>query len=112
MTKKALSPIYIFADFLRGVVAYFDLSQFDRSEMNQARVSVSLVYLFGAAFFSALLWVGGVWSLVKYWLVPFFVFHCGVRLLRTVSPYSFSKARGLTLAYLRLPLLFERLCHW
>lgn len=111
MRERAMSPFYWIVDFSRGVVAYFDLSQFDTARLTQARLSVSLVYLFGLTFFSLMLYFGGVWSLVKYWLAPYLVFHWGVRLMRAISPYHYSKARGLTLTYLRLPASLEWLCH-
>ncbi len=44
----------------------------DRQDM---QFSVATVLIFAAVLFPALLWFGGLWAVVNFWLMPFLVYH-------------------------------------
>lgn len=54
---------------------HFDLSQFSPRDRNKVKVSIAAVLLFAAVFFPTLIATTGIWGLVKFWLLPWLVYH-------------------------------------
>jgi omega-6 fatty acid desaturase (delta-12 desaturase) len=57
------------------VISHFDLSQFHERDRHKARYSITVVALFAAVFFPTLIATTGLWGLVKFWLIPWLVYH-------------------------------------
>lgn len=54
---------------------HFDPSQVAKRDQNKVKLSVAVVAVFAAIFFPTLVWATGVWGLVKFWLMPWLVYH-------------------------------------
>uniref|UniRef100_B8HKZ0 Fatty acid desaturase n=1 Tax=Cyanothece sp. (strain PCC 7425 / ATCC 29141) TaxID=395961 RepID=B8HKZ0_CYAP4 len=44
-------------------------------ERHRVRLSIAAVFLFATFFFPTLIYFTGIWGLIKYWLMPWLVFH-------------------------------------
>ncbi len=56
-------------------ILHFNIEQFKENEREKARFSMIVVLVFAAIFFPTLIFYTGVWGLVKFWVVPWFVYH-------------------------------------
>ena len=56
-------------------ILHFNIEQFKENEREKARFSMIVVLVFGAILFPTLIFYTGVWGLVKFWVVPWFVYH-------------------------------------
>ncbi|BAU65029.1 fatty acid desaturase [Stanieria sp. NIES-3757] len=54
---------------------HFNWWQFEGKQRQQVRFSVLVVLLGGGIFLSTLLMATGIWGLVKFWLLPWLVYH-------------------------------------
>lgn len=54
---------------------HFDLSQFAKRDRGKVKVSIAAVVIFASVFFPTLLITTGVWGFVKFWLLPWLVYH-------------------------------------
>jgi acyl-lipid omega-6 desaturase (Delta-12 desaturase) len=54
---------------------HFDWNQFKGTERKQIRLSVLVVLIGGAIAFPTLLLTTGIWGLIKFWLMPWLVYH-------------------------------------
>ncbi|HCF26482.1 MAG TPA: fatty acid desaturase, partial [Cyanobacteria bacterium UBA11049] len=54
---------------------HFDLSQFQDKDRKQVKLSVSVVIIFAAIAFPILFATTGIWGFVKFWLMPWLVYH-------------------------------------
>ena len=54
---------------------HFDWTTFEGKERQQVKVSVLAVVTFAVLFFPTLLLTTGVWGVVKFWLMPWLVYH-------------------------------------
>ncbi|MGB8698723.1 MAG: fatty acid desaturase [Thermosynechococcaceae cyanobacterium] len=54
---------------------HLDWTTFEGKERQQVKVSVLAVLAFSAIFFPTLIATTGLWGLVKFWLVPWLVYH-------------------------------------
>lgn len=54
---------------------HFDLSQFSQRDQGKVKVSIAAVLIFSAIFFPLLIATVGVWGFVKFWLLPWLVYH-------------------------------------
>jgi omega-6 fatty acid desaturase (delta-12 desaturase) len=54
---------------------HFDPAQVPEREQSKVKLSVAVVAIFAAVFFPTLLITTGVWGVVKFWFVPWLVFH-------------------------------------
>jgi acyl-lipid omega-6 desaturase (Delta-12 desaturase) len=54
---------------------HFDLNQFAERDRNKVKLSIATVVIFAAVFFPTLLITTGVWGFVKFWLLPWLVYH-------------------------------------
>ena len=54
---------------------HFNLSQFPAKDRNKVKLSISVVIMFAAIAFPILFATIGVWGVVKFWLLPWLVYH-------------------------------------
>jgi len=54
---------------------HFDLSQFAPRDQGKVKVSIAAVAVFAAIFFPTLILTTGIWGFVKFWLMPWLVYH-------------------------------------
>lgn len=54
---------------------HFDPSQVSEREQPKVKLSVTVVAIFAVVFFPTLLITTGVWGVLKFWLMPWLVFH-------------------------------------
>lgn len=54
---------------------HFDLSQFSSRDQGKVKVSIAAVVIFAAVFFPTLILTTGIWGFVKFWLMPWLVYH-------------------------------------
>ncbi len=63
------------ASIAHWAALHFDLSQFAQRDRNKVKVSIAAVVIFAGIFFPSLIATTGVWGLVKFWLLPWLVYH-------------------------------------
>jgi len=63
------------ASIVHWVGLHFNLNQFDRKDKSKAIVSIAVVVIFAAIAFPLLIATTGLWGFVKFWLVPWLVYH-------------------------------------
>ena len=63
------------ASIVHWAVLHFDLSQFPVKDRKKVKLSVSVVVIFAAIAFPLLIATTGVWGFVKFWLLPWLVYH-------------------------------------
>lgn len=56
-------------------VFHFDWRQFREKDQSSIKLSVAVVVLFGAIAFPILFATTGIWGFVKFWLLPWLVYH-------------------------------------
>ena len=56
-------------------LVHFDWRRFEEREHNQVKLSVSVVVIGAAIAFPTLIVTTGVWGFVKFWLLPWLVYH-------------------------------------
>ena len=54
---------------------HFDLNQFAPKDRSKAKISIAAVAVFAAVFFPTLILTTGLWGFVKFWLMPWLVYH-------------------------------------
>ncbi|NJM95459.1 MAG: fatty acid desaturase, partial [Acaryochloridaceae cyanobacterium CSU_5_19] len=54
---------------------HFDWRSFDEKDRGDVKLSVAVVALFAVIVFPALIWTTGIWGFIKFWLVPWLVYH-------------------------------------
>jgi acyl-lipid omega-6 desaturase (Delta-12 desaturase) len=54
---------------------HFDLSQFAERDRKKVKLSIASVILFAAIAFPTLIVTTGIWGFVKFWLLPWLVYH-------------------------------------
>lgn len=54
---------------------HFNLSNFQAKDREKAKLSISVVIIFAAIFFPILIATTGIWGFVKFWLMPWLVYH-------------------------------------
>ena len=54
---------------------HFDLSQFSPRDHGKVKVSIAAVIIFATVFFPTLILTTGIWGFVKFWLMPWLVYH-------------------------------------
>ena len=63
------------ASIVHWVGLHFDLSQFKDKDREKVKLSVTVVLVFAAFFFPILIATTGLWGLIKFWLMPWLVYH-------------------------------------
>jgi len=54
---------------------HFKLSNFAERDQGKVKLSIAVVVLFAAITFPTLIWTTGIWGFVKFWLMPWLVYH-------------------------------------
>jgi len=54
---------------------HFDVKQFSDQERDKAKFSMAVVIIFAIIFFPTLIFLTGFWGFVKFWLLPWLVYH-------------------------------------
>lgn len=68
-------PLWWIASILHWGVIHFDLSRYEPKDRKQVKQSIAAVVIFAAIFFPTLIVTTGVWGFVKFWLMPWLVYH-------------------------------------
>ncbi len=63
------------ASIVHWVGLHFDWSQFQAKDREKVKLSVTVVLVFAAIAFPILIATTGVWGFVKFWLMPWMVYH-------------------------------------
>lgn len=63
------------ASIAHWAMLHFDLSQFSKRDQGKVKVSIAVVAIFAAIFFPTLIITLGIWGFVKFWLLPWLVYH-------------------------------------
>lgn len=56
-------------------ILHFKPSNFSQRDRGKVKVSIAAVVIFGAVFFPTLILTTGIWGFVKFWLLPWLVYH-------------------------------------
>lgn len=54
---------------------HFDLAQFEERDRPKVKLSIATAVIFAAACFPTLILTTGIWGFVKFWLLPWLVYH-------------------------------------
>ncbi|MBO1349444.1 MAG: fatty acid desaturase [Hormoscilla sp. GUM202] len=104
-------------------ILHFNWSQFEGKERQQVKLSVLVVLIGGAIGFPVLIATTGIWGLVKFWLMPWLVYHFWMSTFTIVHhtspeiPFSTADKWNEALAQLEgsvhcdYPRWVEYLCH-
>ena len=63
------------ASIIHWGLLHFNLTNFAPKDRNKVKLSIAVVVVFAAIFFPVLLINTGVWGFVKFWLLPWLVYH-------------------------------------
>ena len=63
------------ASVVHWVGLHFNLSQFSVKDRDKVKLSVGVVLIFAAIAFPILIATTGIWGFVKFWLLPWLVYH-------------------------------------
>jgi omega-6 fatty acid desaturase (delta-12 desaturase) len=83
---EAPAPIRVIYRLMRGQLwwlasiahwgnLHFDLNQFSARDRNKAKLSIAVVLGFAVICFPVLIATTGIWGFVKFWLMPWLVYH-------------------------------------
>lgn len=63
------------ASIVHWAALHFDLSQFSERDRDKIKVSIATVGIFAVVFFPTLIATTGIWGFLKFWLLPWLVYH-------------------------------------
>lgn len=63
------------ASIVHWLILHFDLSQFQAKDRGKVKQSVAAVVLFATIALPLLIATAGIWGFVKFWLLPWLVYH-------------------------------------
>jgi omega-6 fatty acid desaturase (delta-12 desaturase) len=63
------------ASIVHWLGLHFDLSQFAAKDRNKVKLSIAVVVGFAAIAFPLLMATTGIWGFIKFWLLPWMVYH-------------------------------------
>ncbi|AFY78361.1 fatty acid desaturase [Pleurocapsa sp. PCC 7327] len=104
-------------------VLHFDLSQFSERDRAKVKVSIASVVIFAAVFFPTLIAMTGIWGFVKFWLLPWLVYHFWMSTFtlvhhtapniqfRPAETWSAAEAQLAGTVHCTYPRWVEFLCH-
>ena len=73
--RLIMGPFWWIGSISHWAKLHFDWSQFKGKHREQVRFSVLVVLIGGAIGFPVLIATTGIWGLVKFWLLPWLVYH-------------------------------------
>ncbi|OLP17993.1 fatty acid desaturase [Leptolyngbya sp. 'hensonii'] len=68
-------PFWWLGSIAHWATVHFQPSKFAERDRGKAKVSIAAVVIFGAIFFPTLILTTGLWGFVKFWLLPWLVYH-------------------------------------
>lgn len=68
-------PVWWLASVIHWAGLHFDKSQFSAKEWKKVKLSIAVVVGFAAIAFPLLIATTGLWGFVKFWLLPWLVYH-------------------------------------
>jgi len=63
------------ASIVHWAALHFHVAEFDKKDHNKVKLSIAVVLGFAVIFFPVLIATTGIWGLVKFWLMPWLVYH-------------------------------------
>ncbi|KAG2443292.1 hypothetical protein HYH02_009362 [Chlamydomonas schloesseri] len=69
------TPLKLWASVGHWLVWHFDLKKYTPKQQTRVIISLAVVYGFMMTVFPALIYFGGPWAFVKYWLMPWLGYH-------------------------------------
>lgn len=102
---------------------HFNLSKFAPRDRNKVKVSIAAVAIFAVIFFPTLLMTTGIWGVVKFWLLPWLVYHFWMSTFtlvhhtapkiqfRPAETWSAAEAQLAGTVHCTYPRWVEILCH-
>lgn len=102
---------------------HFDLAQFSPRDHGKVKVSIAAVVIFAAVFFPTLIITTGIWGFVKFWLLPWLVYHFWMSTFtlvhhtapdiqfRPTEEWSAAEAQLAGTVHCSYPRWVEILCH-
>lgn len=73
--KAIRGPLWWTGSIFHWSLMHFKLSNFAERDRNKVTLSIAVVVVFAAIAFPTLIWATGVWGFVKFWLMPWLVYH-------------------------------------
>jgi acyl-lipid omega-6 desaturase (Delta-12 desaturase) len=111
------------ASIVHWAVLHFDPNQVQPKHRDQVKFSVTVVVIFAAIAFPLLIATTGIWGFVKFWLLPWLVYHFWMSTFtlvhHTAPEIEFREPQDWKAAEAQLagtvhcdyPMWVERLCH-
>jgi len=116
-------PLWFIGSIGHWIYEHFNLSIFKGDDLDKVRSSTSVITYFLLIFFPTMYYLVGVWGIVKFWFIPWLVFHFWMStftLLHHTAPHipflEESKWRDATAAlqytvHCHYPAWVDFLCH-
>jgi omega-6 fatty acid desaturase (delta-12 desaturase) len=73
--QLVMSRVWWVGSIAHWAVSHFNWTQFEGKQRSQVRLSVLVVLGFAAIAFPVLIATTGIWGFVKFWVVPWLVYH-------------------------------------
>jgi len=73
--RSLRGPFWWTASIIHWAALHFNLAEFHERDRAKAKTSILTVLAFSAIFFPVLGWATGIWGIVKFWLMPWLVYH-------------------------------------
>lgn len=102
---------------------HFDLAQFSERDRPKVKLSIATVVIFAAICFPTLIITTGIWGFIKFWLLPWVVYHFWMSTFtlvhhtapdiqfRPADNWSAAEAQLAGTVHCRYPWWVEFLCH-
>ena len=115
--------LWWFASIVHWAIMHFDLSRVTAKDRNKVKLSVAVVVAFAAIAFPLMIATLGLGGLLKFWLMPWLVYHFWMSTFtlvhHTVPEIAFqepdewnaAKAQLTGTVHCDYPMWVERLCH-
>ena len=121
--KYTRERLWWIASVFHWALVHFDLRNYRPQDRQQVKLSIAVVVGFAAIVFPTLLFTVGVWGFVKFWVVPWLVYHFWMSTFTLVhhtipeikfaEPESWDEAQAQLFGtvHCEYPFWVEWLCH-
>ena len=121
--KTVRSRFWWVASIIHWVGLHFNLANFEAKDRKKVAISIAAVVCFAAIAFPVLLATTGVWGVVKFWLMPWLVYHFWMSTFTLVhhtdadiafmpsDRWNAAQAQLLGTVHCNYPRWVEFLCH-
>jgi len=75
LQRLVRGPVWYIGSIGHWVIEHFNLSLFKGEDLEKVKSSTSIITYFVLVFFPALYGFFGIWGIVKFWFVPWLIFH-------------------------------------